>query len=332
MGRSSGQTAAGRIIGAIEPLSSHHELTRRQLLAAALAAVPARAAAASPLVDAHIHLFDPKRAAYHPNAPYRPPAQTVESYSAFVRDVGIRHAVIVQPEPYQDDHRYLEYCFAHEPSPNFFKGTCLFDPVFSNTPGRIEALMKKNPGRIVALRIHEVRKKGMPPSYQDPKLPPGPIKERNLQSNAMKNTWRKAHSLGLAIEMHFLPHFAPQIGELAAQFPGITVLLDHLARAGQGTAADFEEVLKLVKFPGVVMKYSGVEYSSKAPYPYMDVQATVQRVFNTFGPDRIICGGLGYTRAEFDKQNKLFDLMFESANPAERAKIRGLNAMKLFKW
>lgn len=302
------------------------------MLALAMGAVSAGAAATPPVVDAHIHLFDPKRAAYHPLAPYRPAAQTLESYNAFVHETGISHAVIVQPEPYQDDHRYLEYCFAHEPSPNFFKGTCLFDPILSNTPARMEALMKKNPGRIVALRIHEVRKKGVPPSYLDPKLPPTPIKERNLQAPAMKDTWRKAHALGLAIEMHFVPHFAPQIGELTAQFPGITVILDHLARAGQGTAAEFEEVLKLVKYPGVVMKYSGVEYSSQAPYPYMDAQATVQRVFNTFGADRIIWGGLGYTRAEFDKQNKLFDLMFESASAAERAKIRGLNAVKLFKW
>src|SRR4029079_18565082 len=97
------------------------------------------------LIDTHVHLFDPKRFPYAPMATYKPEPQTLESYVAFVRKAGIRHAVIVHPEPYQDDHRYLEYCFQHEPSPGFFKGTCLFDPGAIDTPSRMEALVKKLP-------------------------------------------------------------------------------------------------------------------------------------------------------------------------------------------
>ena len=306
-------------------------IRRRNFLLSGLAALPAFAAS-GPLVDSHIHLFDPKRFPYSPRAPYRPPPQPLEAYSLFAKQVGISHAVIVQPEPYQDDHRYLEYCFAHEPSPGFFKGTCLFDPSLANTPARIEALVKKNPGRIVALRIHEVRKKGEPALVVDPERPAPPIKERSLTSPAMKNTWRKVAALGLGIEMHFVPHFAPQIGALAAQFQEVPVILDHLGRAGEGTGMEFEDVLKLAKYPRVFMKFSGVEYSSKAPYPHLDVEPTVQRILNTFGAGRILWGGLGYNKAEFDKQSKLFDLMFDSASASDRAKIRGLNAMQLFKW
>ncbi len=304
-------------------------LSRRELLLAA-AAVPLRAA--GPLVDTHIHLFDPKIVPYAQNAPYRPPAQPVEAYAKFAPSVGITHAVIVHPEPYQDDHRYLEYCFAHEPSPGFFKGTCLFDPTSPRTPARMQALMQKNPGRIVALRIHEVRKKGAPALFVPKEGPAPPIKDRDLRSPAMKETWRKAESLGLAIQMHFQPHFAPGIGELAAQFSGMAVILDHLARVGEGTADEFEGVLKLAKYPRVFMKFSGVEYSSKSPYPHMDAEPIVKRIYSAFGPDRILWGGLGYNKEQFDKQNGLFDLMFSTASASDKAKIRGLNAMTLFKW
>ena len=34
-----------------------------------------------------------------------------------------------------------------------------------------------------------------------------------MRDPAMKVTWRKTQALGLAIQMHFLPYYAPQIGE-----------------------------------------------------------------------------------------------------------------------
>ena len=226
-------------------------LTRRELLAGALAAAPALRAARpeGTLIDTHIHLFDPKQFPFAPLATYQPPPELLENYVKFVAAARIQHTIVVHPEPYQDDHRYLEYCFAHEPSPGYFKGTCLFDPVAPETPARMEELARRHKGRIVGMRIHEMLAPGAPPSTS------GAIKDRDMQSPAMENTWRKAQQLGMAIQMHFLPHFAPQIGALARKFPNVPVILDHLARAGQGTPADYEEVLRLARIPRVYMKY-----------------------------------------------------------------------------
>jgi predicted TIM-barrel fold metal-dependent hydrolase len=303
--------------------------TRRQALAAAFAAsVSGAQTPKSPLVDTHVHLFaaDQQRFPYHPNSPYKPAAQSVEDYVKFATSAGINRAVIVHPEPYQDDHRYLEYAFSKEPSPMFFKGTCLFDPIATDTPVRMDALMKRNPGRIVALRIHEVRKPGTPPSAS------GPIKERDLRSKEMLETWRKARAMGLAIQMHFLPHYARPIGDLASRFPDMRVILDHLGRAGQGTPEEFEGVLKLAELPSVVMKFAEIKASSKQPYPYADVKPLVRRAFDAFGPDRMIWGSLGNNRDEFDRQARLFDAMFDFASDSDRVKIRGGNAIKLFRW
>ena len=35
---------------------------------------------------------------------------------------------------------------AHEPSPGFFKGTCLFDPIDPETPKRMQALVREKSG------------------------------------------------------------------------------------------------------------------------------------------------------------------------------------------
>src|SRR5262245_44420925 len=149
-------------------------LSRRETLALLAAAVPARSTPSAPLIDSHIHLFDPAQAPYHPKATYQPPAAPLAPYLDFVRQAGIDHTIIVHPEPYQDDHSYLEYCFANERPKGLFKGTCLFDPIDPGTPARMEALVKKHPKRIVALRVHAMNLPGAPP------LTEGPIKDRDL--------------------------------------------------------------------------------------------------------------------------------------------------------
>src|SRR4249920_1924018 len=115
-----------------------------------------RGVAAPATIETHVHLFDPGRVPYAVNAPYKPAAYTLEDHVKLVEAAGLAHSVIVHPEPYQDDHRYLEYCFAHEPRPGYFKGTCLFDPLREDTAGRMRALSDRWPRRIVGLRIHEM--------------------------------------------------------------------------------------------------------------------------------------------------------------------------------
>ncbi|MEA2264410.1 MAG: hypothetical protein QOJ51_7235, partial [Acidobacteriaceae bacterium] len=224
-------------------------------------------------IETHIHLFagDP-RFPYNSTS-YPPKREPVEEYVKFAQEAHIDHAVIVHPEPYQDDHRYLEYSFAHEPSPGFFKGTCLFDPIDPETPKRMQALVQRNPGRIVALRIHETHEAGTSSTTS------GLIRDRDLKNPQMAVTWRAAHELGLAIQVHCIPHYAVAIGELASKFPQTPVVIDHLARPGQGTPEEYEQVLKLAQLPRVYMKYTttGVASASKQPFPHRDAKPLVKR-------------------------------------------------------
>ncbi|HTM48545.1 MAG TPA: amidohydrolase family protein, partial [Bryobacteraceae bacterium] len=224
-------------------------LSRRRWLAGAfgLAALGAGRPEGT-LVDTHVHLFDPKRFPYHKSATYRPPAATLESYTAFVKQAGIDHAVIVHPEPYQDDHRYLEYCFEHEPRPGYFKGTCLFDPLREDTPRRVKALLDRWPKRIVAMRIHAVS------MIVEPS---GPIRNRDMKDPRMLACWKALATMGVGIQKHFIPGQARNIRALAAAVPDTTVILDHLGRPASGTPEDYREVLKLSELPRVIMKFSG---------------------------------------------------------------------------
>jgi predicted TIM-barrel fold metal-dependent hydrolase len=291
-------------------------LTRREmLLGFTVSASALLAAAALETIETHVHLFDPKRVPYAPEAPYKPPAYTLEDHIKLAEAAGLAHSVIVHPEPYQDDHRYLEYCFAHEPRPGYFKGTCLFDPLRADTPRRMRALAERWTRRIVALRIHEM---SMTSSTG------GPIRNRDMKDPRMLACWTAVASMGMAVQMHFVPGQAPNIRALAAKFPETTVILDHMGRPGQGTESEYAEVLKLARLPRVILKYSNWgEYKG-------DLSRLTRQLYDNFGPQRMMWGTLGNTPEEYRRQAARFEELLAFASEADRASIRGGNAHRLF--
>jgi predicted TIM-barrel fold metal-dependent hydrolase len=130
--------------------------------------------------------------------------------------------------------------------------------------------------------------------------------------------------MGLAVQMHFIPGQATNIGALAEKFPDTVVILDHMGRPGQGTEAEYEEVLKLAKRPRVILKFSGWEYYKG------DLNRLTRRIYDAFGPDRMMWGVLGTTIADFRKQSARFDELLAFATETERVKIRGGDAVRLF--
>lgn len=293
-----------------------HTLSRRELLAGAAGSVAGlRAAGTGTVIETHVHLFDPQRVPYAADAPYKPPAYTLEDHLKLVQSAGLTHSVVVHPEPYQDDHRYLEYCLAHEPRPGFFKGTCLFDPFREDTPKRVRELTERWPKRIIAMRIHEMSMK---------QEATGPIRNRDMKDPRMLACWKAVTALGLGIQMHFIPPQAPAIYAVAEKFPDTIVLLDHMGRPQQGTDQEYQNVLKLAKLPGVVMKFSNWQ-----EYPG-DLKQLTRRMYDAFGPDRMVWGMVGTTIEEYRKQSARFDELLAFASESDRAKIRGGNAARLF--
>jgi predicted TIM-barrel fold metal-dependent hydrolase len=284
-------------------------LSRRSLLAAWLAP------AANLTIDTHIHLFDPVRFPYAPDATYRPPAFTLEDHVQFAGAAGLAHAVIVHPEPYQDDHRSLEFFLEHEPRPGYFKGTCLFDPFRDDTPKRMRELVRRRPGRIAALRIHAMSR--IPESG-------GPIRNRDLSDPRMAACWKAAADLGLAVQMHFIPAQAARVRALAARFRDVTVILDHMGRPGQGSEEEYQDVLAMAALPRVILKYSNwEEYGG-------DLRELTRRLFHAFGPDRMMWGALGNTPEAYRAHVDRFEDALSFASPEDRAKIRGGTAARLF--
>ena len=97
-----------------------------------------------------------------------------------------------------------------------------------------------------------------------------------------------------------------------------------MGRPGQGTEKEYEEVLKLAELPRVILKYSNWgEYKG-------DLNRLTRRLYDAFGPERIVWGMLGSSPPEYRQQAARFEELLAFASEAGRASIRGGNAQRLF--
>ena len=280
---------------------------------AAQAAEPA--AAKVPIVDAHLHCFAGKGSQefpYHAKAPYQPDeAAPPERLLACMDGAGVDHAVVVHPEPYQDDHRYLEHCMAV--CGKRVKGTAL---VFAEDPAsvsKLAPLAKKL--SLVATRIHATTPARLPP-FGKPEL---------------RNLWRQAGDLGLAVQLHFIPKYAPGFEPLIREFPSVRVIVDHLGRPLQGTPEEHAVVMGWGRFPNTIMKICSLPKPTEPAFETL-VPIT-RRLVDAFGADRMIYGG-GFSaaatpetyRAVRENSRRLVGHLSAS----DQAKVLGGTAARLF--
>ena len=269
----------------------------------------------TPVVDTHVHCFagkDNARFPYHPRAPYRPDAPATPQHLLQCMDeAGVDFAIIVHPEPYQDDHRYLEYCF--EVGKSRFKGTCLFFADQPESLARMPDLVKRLP--VVAARVH---------AYAPDRLPP-------FGKPALRELWKVAGAHGVAVQLHFEPRHAPGFEPLIKEFSDVKVIIDHLGRPFQGTPDEHEVVIRWSRFKHTMMKLSAIP--SPNTYPHRDIGPILKRLALEFGPERMIYGG-GFsseatgTTYRAAREQARSHISFLSA--ADQAKIFGENAARIF--
>ncbi len=278
----------------------------------------AQSSGSSTVVDTHLHCFagNDSRFPYHRRAPYRPDAVASPEHLLKCMDgAGVDYAIVVHPEPYQDDHRYLEHCL--DVGGDRLKGTCLF---FADRPGLstgMRSLLERNAGRIVAARVH---------AYAPGRLPP-------FGSRELHELWRTATDLGLAVQLHFEPRYAPGFEPLIRKFTQTTVIIDHLGRPMQGTPEEHDVVVRWSRFPNTIMKVSSLPDQNK--YPHRDVAPVIRKLTDAYGAERMIYGG-GFgataTPASYRAYRRRVEDLLDHLTADERTKILGENAAKLFRF
>ena len=121
--------------------------------------------------------------------------------------------------------------------------------------------------------------------------------------------------------------------------PHVKVCVDHIAASlhkGQPPSA-VEKLLALERNPNVWVKVSELAGSGDS-YPYRATYPNLKRVYEAFGPDRLLWGTgypgscrAAYRRPSLADELTLIQREIPFLSEEERAKILGLNAAKIWK-
>jgi len=258
--------------------------------------------------NAHMFSADLARYPFHPKAVYTPDASGLVAdpltvYLERMHQEGIDRAVIVHPEPYGDDHRLVLDCLAREPKR--LKGTALFYANDPEGPGKLEALVRREP-RIVGVRFHAHRGKE---EYL------GSFADRGVRA-----LWEKAGELGLIVELHIGPNYARQVAEAIQAYPEVKVVIDHLAEPVYGNPVEYADVLGLGRFDNVYMKLSGLNHFATDAPLYLSAKPFIRLVADAFGPARMVWGS---------GTPKIVDAHLDHLSEDDRAAVKGGNIARL---
>lgn len=181
----------------------------------------------------------------------------------------------------------------------------------------MQSLVIRNPERIVAARVH---------AYAPDRLPPFGTPE-------LRQLWQTATDLGLAMQLHFEPRYAPGFEPLIREFSKTAVIIDHLGRPMQGTIKEHDVVVGWSRYPNTIMKVASLPDQNQ--YPHRDVAPVIRKLTNAYGADRMIYGG-GFSADATPQSYRAYRQRVEDAlahlSTQERTKILGENAARLFRF
>lgn len=220
------------------------------------------------ILDPHVHVWkhDPKYPfAAGAHVPARDAAP--ETLLELMRANGVSKTVIIQVIHYKYDNSYLADVLKQYPQT--FQGVCRVDPLDPAAPDHLSRLTEQG--------FRGVR---LSPSgdaagdwFRGPLMPP---------------LWKRCAELKVPMTVLAPITRMPDVAALLEKLPDLTVVIDHMADCPIDRPEELEKLIALKRYPNVFVKISHTWSISKQPYPWLDAQEYVKRLYHSYGPQRLM--------------------------------------------
>jgi predicted TIM-barrel fold metal-dependent hydrolase len=148
--------------------------------------------------------------------------------------------------------------------------------------------------------------------------------------------WPAAAAARIPLMVH-APHSLPTIDSIAARYPDLRLIIDHLGlvrpKVDHEAFAHLSEVLALARRPNVAVKASAVTDYSSEPYPFPILHGYLRQVFDAFGPKRIFWGSdISRVRHPYRQMITLFTEELPWLGEDDKAWIMGRGLCEWLNW
>ncbi len=226
-------------------------------------------------IDAHVHVWQPPTPRFPLAGGYtaedmEPRTFTPEILLGHARSCGVERIVLIQMSYYGFDNSYMLHVMQEHPG--VFSGVAVID----DTAADPAAEMRR-------LKAQGVRGFRLVTHNRDPGA--------WFDSDGIRAMWTCGAGENLAMGMLINPDVLPILGKMCARFPDTPVVIAHLARIGIGAPIRDEDVAALCRLaeqPNVKVKVSAFYLMGAATPPYHDLAPFIRRVFEAFGPGRLM--------------------------------------------
>lgn len=224
------------------------------------------------IVDSHVHVWksDPK----YPWAKETtdPPKEDAlpETLLELMKTSGVSGTVLIQVIYYRWDNSYMFDVIRKYPG--LFRGVCRVNPESPKAPADLARLRKM-------------------PGFAGVRLSPAPGPEGDwIKGPLMAPLWNLTRSLGSTMTLLTSTTRLPDVANLIQSCPDLDVVIDHMAECPLNKREELQKLLDLARFPHVYVKISHMWSLSKQGYPYVDTHDMVHRIYDKFGPRRLMWG------------------------------------------
>lgn len=244
------------------------------------------------LIDTHTHAWGANTDELPWEAAVLPPGWSGPyTHADLVADMdraGVHESVVVTTPLYGRGPRANEYTMrAIEAHPDRLWGVGLLD-VFGDDSEAIRKDLRRVVGheRMVGIRLHAAM------TYE-----PIPTEVNRtgdwILHDSLESVWEEARRLDTCVFVFPKAQQLTMVEQLAANHPGVTLVVDHMAWPDETTApdadpwTDFEAV---AEHDNVYVKVSSLPRSSDERWPYADLHPYVRNLVAWFGPERLLLG------------------------------------------
>jgi L-fuconolactonase len=224
-----------------------------------------------PIIDGHVHVWknDPRypwaQQTTHPPAYDAAPERLLELMQAN----GVDKTVILQVIHYRWDNSYLASVLRR--FPERFRGVARVDPEDPAAPDHLSQLVSDG---FVGIRIS----------------PAADAQGDWIRGPLMRALWTRCRDENASMSVLAPITRLPDVAALVDRFPDLDVTIDHMADCPPDRADLLRYLLALRRYPRVFVKVSHTWSLSRQPFPYPDSQAQVKKIYDSFGPQRLMWG------------------------------------------